>query len=342
VERPNPVVVLRLHLSLRSVEAMTDHLQPPPGSPYHEGELAVQARAGVAEDAARVGRIVGGRLNPSTARFLAERELAVVGAADGRGRVWASPLAGPPGFLRPAAEDVVRVGVALSPADPLSAALAADGTAVGMLAIDLATRRRLRVNGLTRAVPAAEGGGFDIEAREIYGNCPQYIHAREPRRDRAVGAAAASAAVQESGALTADQRRWVEAADTLFIASLHPERGADASHRGGLPGFVRALDPSTLVFPDYAGNRMFNTLGNLAAHPAAGLLFLDFEDGSVLQASGEATIVWDAATVGSWPGAERAVRFRLTEVVERRRVLPLRWSLREISPTAPPARLEAP
>ncbi len=315
---------------------MNERHPSPLNGPFHEGELAVQAQAGFADDAARVGAIVGGRLNPSTARFLVERELAILGASAEDGRVWASPLAGPAGFLRPVADDVVRIGISPAPDDPLAVVLAADGTAVGMLAIDLATRRRLRVNGLTRALSAGEGTGFEIEAREIYGNCPQYIHARDARREVAADAHSSSSAARGT-ALTADQERWVETADTLFIASLHPERGADASHRGGLPGFVRVLDAATLAFPDYHGNRMFNTLGNLAAHPAAGLLFIDFTDGSLLQLSGEATIVWDAAFAAAWPRAERAVRFRVAAVVERRRALPLRWDLRERSPWAPPA-----
>ncbi|HEY8021514.1 MAG TPA: pyridoxamine 5'-phosphate oxidase family protein, partial [Thermoanaerobaculia bacterium] len=299
-----------------------------------------QERAGVADEASRVGRIVGGRLSANVARFLAERDLAVMGAADAAGRVWASPLAGPPGFLTPIAEDVVRVAVSPPSEDPLAAALAADGTAVGMLAIDLATRRRLRVNGRARAIPAWEGlGGFDVETREVYGNCQQYIHARESRHaEDGITGSAPSSLLPHGNALSADQRRWIETADTLFIASLHPERGADASHRGGRPGFVRVVDASTLELPDYPGNRMFNTLGNLAAHPAAGLLFLDFADGSVLQLTGEATILWDAASLGAWPGAERAVRFHVAEVVERRRALPLRWELRERSPLTPPVR----
>jgi len=310
----------------------------PPAGPYHEGELTVQERAGVAGEASNVGRIVGGRLSANAARFLAERDFAVLGAADAAGRVWASPLAGPPGFLAPIAEDRVRVAVSLPSEDPLAAALAADGTAVGMLAIDLANRRRLRVNGWTRAIPAGEGlGGFDVETGEVYGNCQQYIHARETRRaEDGITGPSLSSPSPHGNSLTADQVRWVGRADTLFIASLHPERGADASHRGGRPGFVRVLDASTLDFPDYPGNRMFNTLGNLAAHPVAGLLFLDFADGSVLQMTGEATILWDAASLSVWPSAERAVRFRVSEVVERRRALPLRWELRERSPLTPP------
>jgi predicted pyridoxine 5'-phosphate oxidase superfamily flavin-nucleotide-binding protein len=331
---PGFVVAIETLMSTRT-------LQPAAG-PYHEGELAVQERAGVAEEASRVGRIVGGRLSANVARFLAERDFAVLGAADAAGRVWASPLAGPRGFLTPVAEDVVRVAVSVRPEDPLAADLATEGTAVGMLAIDLVNRRRLRINGWTRAIPAGEGigsGGFDVETREIYGNCQQYIHVRESRHvEEEIACSSPSSPSPHDNALSADQRWWVEAADTLFIASLHPERGADASHRGGRPGFVRVLDASTLDFPDYPGNRMFNTLGNLAAHPAAGLLFLDFTDGSVLQLTGEATILWDAASLSAWPGAERAVRFHVAEVVERRRALPLRWELRERSPLTPPVR----
>ena len=84
-----------------------------------------------------------------------------------------------------------------------------------------------------------------------------------------------------------------EAADTFFVASAHPRRGTDVSHRGGDPGFVRMLDDHTLRVPDYAGNSMFNTLGNLHVNPRAGLLFVDFDRWRTLQLTGTATIRFD-------------------------------------------------
>jgi uncharacterized protein len=116
-------------------------------------------------------------------------------------------------------------------------------------------------------------------------------------------------------ALTPAQAARLAAADTLFLASRHPAAGADVSHRGGAPGFVVVAAPDRLLIPDYAGNTMFTTLGNLAAHPEAGLLLVDFERGDTLQLTGRATIDWDPAARTEMPGAERVVEFRVEEVV---------------------------
>jgi predicted pyridoxine 5'-phosphate oxidase superfamily flavin-nucleotide-binding protein len=134
---------------------------------------------------------------------------------------------------------------------------------------------------------------------------------------------------------TDEQRRLILNADTFFIASAYPEGGADASHRGGNPGFVWFLNGNTLEFPDYSGNTMFNTLGNIAVNPSAGLLFLDFEGGGTLQLTGEARIVWDVGRAAGFAGAERVVEFRVQEAVEIQSSIPLRWQFQGYSPFNP-------
>ncbi len=126
-------------------------------------------------------------------------------------------------------------------------------------------------------------------------------------------------------------------ADTFFIASAHPQRGADASHRGGRPGFVVVADGGRrLTFPDYSGNRMFQTLGNLTVNPRTGLLLLDWKTGSTLQLTGRAQIIRDAQTLRSWPGAERLVEVTVDAVREHDRAMPARWSLIEPYRRSPP------
>jgi uncharacterized protein len=161
---------------------------------------------------------------------------------------------------------------------------------------------------------------------EAFGNCPKYIQRRlpvarlEPPPDPKERTAAA---LDERG------RALVQAADTLFIASMHPQRGADASHRGGRPGFLNvAADGASLSFPDYPGNRMFQTLGNLTVEPRAGLLFVDWDTGATLQLTGRAAVVWD--------GEERRVTFAIDEIRERERAMPARWQLIEPSRLNPP------
>jgi predicted pyridoxine 5'-phosphate oxidase superfamily flavin-nucleotide-binding protein len=197
-----------------------------------------------------------------------------------------------------------------------------------MLVIEPATRKRVRVNGHAELLPE---GGLLLRVAEVFGNCQKYIQARE------WGEAEPGAAVsrQQTDALTASQREWIARADTCFIASTHPEGGVDASHRGGQPGFVSVLDDGRLVLPDYAGNTMFQTLGNLASNAHAGLLFVDFESGSTLQLTGRAEIIWDAARIAPYPGAERLVEFTVAQVRETRSATPLRGRLLDYSPFNP-------
>ena len=296
--------------------------------PYHPGEIEVQRRAGVRDDADRVGRIVGAVLSAPAARALADLPLAVAASLDEGGRVWASLLAGPPGFLRRVDDQLLLVACLPSPADPLTRNLGVRGE-LGLLAIDLATRRRLRFNG--RALLDPERGIF-LAIEQAYGNCPKYIQAR---RLELPEAGLATPLPERSPVLTRRQQALVAGADTFFIASFHPEGGADASHRGGAPGFVKVVDERTLAFPDYPGNNMFNTLGNLAAQPRAGLLFLDFESGDTLQLTGRARLDRDPAAVAAFRGARHlVVTFAVDEALETRGA-GVRGRLLEYSPANP-------
>jgi predicted pyridoxine 5'-phosphate oxidase superfamily flavin-nucleotide-binding protein len=283
---------------------------------FHSGEREMQRRAGVADEASAVGRIIGRTVSPPAARFLARQRLAVGASLDPGGRVWASLLAGPAGFLSAPDPRHLHIGVSPISGDPLAANLAARAE-MGLLVIDPQTRQRLRFNGLARV--SAEG--LTLELRQAYGNCPKYIQLREAEADGAV----APEGPRVASRLDARQRATIGNADTLFIASFHPEGGADASHRGGYPGFVRVLGDDRLVFPDYAGNNMFNTLGNLLGYPRAGLLFVDFATGDVLQITARARVE-----------ADFEVRLDVDEVRETRSASPLRFRLLEYSPAIPP------
>ena len=160
----------------------------------------------------------------------------------------------------------------------------AESDVFGMLAIEFATQRRMRANGVASVAKPV----ITLSTAEVYSNCPQYI---APRNDRIeLGAAA----MHSTDSLTESQRRMIAAASTFFIASAHPEAGADASHRGGAPGFIR-VEGDTISWPDYRGNNMFNTIGNLLVNPKCGLLFIDFESGASLQIEGSASVQWEEA-----------------------------------------------
>jgi predicted pyridoxine 5'-phosphate oxidase superfamily flavin-nucleotide-binding protein len=266
---------------------------------FHAGELSVQQRAGTREEAARLSPMLDpAELRGGIVAFLADRTFAVITARDADGRLWSSPLTGPAGFLEAVSPTTLAIHARLLDGDPLRGLPA--GQQAGLVVVEFATRRRVRVNGTLSAV------GRDvlaIEVEQAYGNCPQYIHQRvlapddsgladpgDARRDTALSPGDA----RRDTALSPDDTALIRASDTFFLGTTNPERGSDTSHRGGSPGFVR-VDGSRLWWPDYPGNNLFNSFGNLAVDPEAALLFFDFDTGQTLQLSGTAEVDWDAA-----------------------------------------------
>ncbi|HEX3713849.1 MAG TPA: pyridoxamine 5'-phosphate oxidase family protein [Trebonia sp.] len=253
---------------------------------FHAGELAVQRQAGVRGEAARLAPMLErAALSGGMAAFLSGRTFAALTGRDQAGRLWTSALAGPPGFLRAVSSQVLAVDARFAGADPLHALPA--GQKVGLVVIDFAARRRLRVNGL---LAEADTSGLAVEVEQAYGNCPQYI------RPRALDAGAAgrpAGRARTGSGLSAHDTSLVSAADTFILGTTHPRRGSDASHRGGPPGFVRVLGDGRLRWADFPGNNLFNSLGNLAVDPEAALLFLDFAAGHSLHLSGTAAVEWD-------------------------------------------------
>jgi predicted pyridoxine 5'-phosphate oxidase superfamily flavin-nucleotide-binding protein len=277
--------------------------------PFHPGEREAQRRAGVAEEAETVGAIIGADIVPAAARFLKDQRLAIAGSLDAKGRPWASVLSGPPGFLQAVDERLLRIA-ALPPADdPLLANLRARPE-LALVVIDPPTRRRMRFNG--KGLQAEDA--LFLHTRQVYGNCPKYIRTRRiaGANPRPPGRAS------RARGLDAAQQATIAAADTFFIASFHPAGGPDVSHRGGAPGFVSVVDARRLEVPDYPGNAMFNTLGNVLESPGVGLLFVDFERGSTLQLTGRGTVRFEP---------ERVLAIEVDEVRETADGHGLEWEM---------------
>jgi hypothetical protein len=254
----------------------------------------------------------------------------VVGSLDAQDRPWASILTGAPGFMTSPDARLLEIGARPLAGDPLAANLAR-GAPLGLLGIELETRRRNRMNG---TVVSADEKGFAIFVRQSFGNCPQYIQARAHAGANAPANERRPNAVHAEGPrLSAAAAALVRSADTFFIASASanargdgPGDGVDVSHRGGRPGFVRVMDERRLAWADYPGNNMFNTLGNVVDEPRVGLLFLDFESSDLLQIAGRADIRFEP---------ERLVELTVTDVLETRAATPSRWELLEYSPSNP-------
>ena len=307
-------------------------------APFHAGEQALQERLGLRERMAAVGRVVIRDHMPEQHRELFQQLPTLwLGTLDAQGRPWATVLSGAPGFVHAPDETTLRVAAVLDGGDPALAGLFT-GAPVGLLGLQPHTRRRNRMNGELVAVDAQ---GFTVRARQSFGNCPKYIQSREPERvtDRVPGPATG-----EGPQLSPHALALVRSSDTCFLASSSaaaprhdgtPGAGVDLSHRGGRPGFVqvtRSPAGDRLVLPDYTGNAMFNTLGNLLVWPWAGLLFVDWTTGDLLQVSATARLVHEGPTLADHPGAQRLLELQVVGGVWRPAALPLVWSAPQPAP----------
>jgi uncharacterized protein len=306
---------------------------PYPESPFHAGERDAQARAGIDERMDDIGRrMIRAEMPDQHRSFFEAQPWLVLGARDEEGQPWASILAGAVGFVSSPAADVLSVAALPAAGDPIDACLV-PGAGVGVLGIELSTRRRNRANGSVRG---RSDTGFVIGVEQSFGNCPKYIQKRD-LSTIVTGANEAPFETRVLRVLDEGMRRSLRTTDTFFLASAGParahDRGCDVSHRGGLPGFVSVSeDGSTITWPDFEGNYMFNTLGNLLLEPRAALVVPDFATGDLLQIAGTAEIIWSGPDVDAFEGAQRLVRLHVDRAVLRARALSLGGELLQLSP----------
>lgn len=287
-----------------------------PSTPFHPGEREVQTRLGVRERTESVGRRVIRRFMPDQHRdFFASLTFIVAAARDAAGRPWATLLTGNSGFIASPDPGTLEINAQTRPGDALEHRLET-GTDLGLLGIELASRRRNRVNG---RIIRSRRQCLTMTVDSSFGNCPRYIR---QRNWQGITRTASNPSVNRYDHLPDHLHDWLTSADTFFIASGY--RGAgdaafygmDVSHRGVTPGSLSLTGNRTLTFPDYAGNNHFNTLGNLVLDPRVGLLFVHFDQGHLLQITGRARIDWDSPAVAEVPDAQRLVAVTFDEVVE--------------------------
>jgi hypothetical protein len=296
----------------------TEETQP---SPWHEGELRLQRSVGAVERMVKPGQLQMARdwLPDQHREFYAQLPFVVLGSVDPQGNPWATLRAGRPGFMQSPDPQRLVLDLPREPADPADAGLE-DGDGVGMLGIELHTRRRNRLNGFVRRSSEVT---FEIDPTQSYGNCPRYIHLRRYAFDDTP-----PGEVSQSDTLDEHDIATITAADSFYVASYVMRDGAcqvDVSHRGGKPGFVRVDENGVLTVPDFNGNLFFNTLGNLLINPRAGLVFVDLRTGDLLQMTGRAEVILDSAETLAFIGAERMWRFFPEQMIRRPGGLPLRW-----------------
>lgn len=301
-------------------------------TPFHPGELEVQARAGVRELVADFGaRAIRDFLPEQHREFFPLLPWLLVGSVDADGQPQASVLWGAPAFAYSPQPQALRIDALPEADDPLAANLR-EGASLGLLGLELPTRRRNRLNG---PVARLDGRGFELSVGQSFGNCPKYIQVRPwSATPRTPGAA------RRGHGLDAAWLPLLQRSDTLFIASQHadPQGGVDISHRGGAPGFVHLAADGRLWLPDYRGNNLFNTLGNLLHEPRCALLLVDFANGDLLHLEARAELIWPqdhAPAAPTLPGAQRLLALTPGAWTLRPGRLPLAFGTAEPSPYLP-------
>lgn len=300
---------------------------------YHPGERAVQQRAGETAIADLNGAVMASTILAGARPFIGKQSMAVLASVDGHGAAWSSVLYGQPGFVHADVPSVVTFDVPSArraASDPFWNNICSRRD-IGMLFIELGSRRRYRING---AVTRLDGRGFEVTVREAYPNCPRFI---QRRLLKSVLEDSGQDGVATGAAIAGGVATLIRAADTLFLASYNPETGADASHRGGNPGFIQLVGERTLRVPDYAGNSLFNTFGNVELNGLLGLCIPDFAHGRLLQLTGEARLMWDQPDPeGLTDGTGRFWEFQVASWVLRQVPQRLEWEYLDASPFNPP------
>ncbi|MEH6651189.1 MAG: pyridoxamine 5'-phosphate oxidase family protein [Motiliproteus sp.] len=306
-------------------------------SPFHQGEKDIQSRMGKRESMEQMGRKVIRSYMPDQHRaFFSQLPFLVIGSVDPKGWPWVSFVAGKPGFVTSPDPTSLEISALVSPGDALQQGLT-QGAPLGLLGIEVSTRRRNRLN--TR-ITATRDGGFTLNVDQSFGNCPQYIQTRDLEYTRDPGSSNPNQDAAPFTTLNQADRAIIRGADTFFVSSYVPARdrpeieGVDVSHRGGRAGFVK-VDGNTLTIPDYAGNNLYMTLGNFLTNPKAGLTFIDFDSGSLLQLTGTVELLLDEdPEIKAFLGAERGWRFTVDHGVRLNNTLPFRFNFGEYSPNS--------
>ncbi|KAK7942802.1 uncharacterized protein PG986_011915 [Apiospora aurea] len=344
------------------------------GEGWHAGERAIHQTLLGARERPRDNPTYRG-LTPSYGYRVQSSPLVTFGTLDRDGRPWTTVWGGEAGFCRPVAQGVLGIRGAAVDArfDPVLDALFGGGTGQGGiqdgevvrpeggrvmsgLSIDLETRDRVKLAGRMVAgavsLTAQDGALADLQmafqVTESLGNCPKYLNKKRivPQIPRPHLASQGRLGLPLSG----EAIELVHKADLFFISSKHSaaDNGSEAesmdtNHRGGPAGLVRvfrndASEGVTLVYPEYSGNRLYQTLGNLQTDPSVGLAIPDFETGDVLYLTGRASILIGDKAAAYLPCTKLAVRIDVQEARFVKDGLPFRGSAIDYSPYNPPVR----
>lgn len=303
-------------------------------SPFHAGEKAVQELAGVRNKAEKIGRRFIRDFMPDQHReFYGKLPFIFVGSLDQQSRPWASILTNQQSFITSPDNQTLQFQAKPLLGDRLIDNLKLNAN-LGFLGIELHTRRRNRVNGKVTAIAP---DNFTVKITQSFGNCPQFIHKRNlvwlPEHwDNQVNQA------QTFKQFTPEIINLVSNADSFYLTTSfkgkyeEDNEGVDMSHRGGKAGFVNIEGDRTFIFPNFAGNNFYNTLGNLYLNNRIGILFIDFNTGDLVSLTGTAEIIWQGQQLENFKGAEQLIRVTADDILYLPKTLPFRWDFEEYSP----------
>ncbi|MEZ5872809.1 MAG: pyridoxamine 5'-phosphate oxidase family protein [Nitratireductor sp.] len=261
---------------------------------FHDGERHIQVLTGEDRIANRNSRFIRETLVAGSERMLGMATSLNISVSDVEANVWSFVAIGAPGLIRRLDDKTAFLDRKVMTAPDALWPLLEPGAGIGLVAMDLTSARRFRING---KIGEVTGDGISVHVSQTCPNCPKYIQQRLPVREHAY----ADVTFAQGTALDQAATDLIKRSDTFFVASRSADGDHDASHRGGMPGFV-TIEGNTLTVPDYFGNSMFMTLGNFCQNPAAGLTFVDFESGAQLNLTGRVSIAFDDATAHDGSG----------------------------------------
>jgi NAD(P)H-flavin reductase/predicted pyridoxine 5'-phosphate oxidase superfamily flavin-nucleotide-binding protein len=326
--------------------------------PWHQGEQKMHQLMKVPE----YDNPTTAALTPQAAFMLQRAPLLAIGTLDAQSRPWTSLWGGETGFSRPLGGDMVGIRADVDTEfDPVVDSLVSkekrasgdiiksegQGAMVGGLTIDLMSRKRVKIYGrmVAGAVSSPEDEGMGIgdmqlvcKVEQSLGNCPKYLNKRDIRP-----APARPRLISKSPKLSTEGQALIEKADMFFISSSNSNNDMDTNHRGGPAGFVRTISNdeagAEIIYPEYSGNRLYQTLGNLMVTPLAGIVFPDFDTGDVLYITGVTTVLIGKDAANFLPHSNLAVKIKITEARFVSQGLPFRGIPDELSPYNPSVRL---
>ncbi|RYP06759.1 hypothetical protein DL764_002956 [Monosporascus ibericus] len=335
-------------------------------SGWHEGELAIHSLLKVSP---RYQNPTSAGLPPQLGYRVAISSLVAFGALDEHGRPWTALWGGERGFARPVAQGILGIqSIVNTRHDPIVRALigniASDGELVrpedaengvklmSALSIDLESRDRVKLAGrmvVGTVAARPDGKGKDGEdsgvgeaqlamlVEESLGNCPKYLNKKDIRPH-----VPSPELVSDALPLSAEVTTLLEKADMFFLSSTNGQT-MDTNHRGGPPGFMRVMANSVgadvvLVYPEYSGNRLYQTLGNLHVNPKVGIVVPDYETSNVLYLTGETQLLVGQAAAKLMPHTKLAVKIVVQEARLVKDGLSFRGEVGKRSPYNPPVR----